>query len=194
MRSINKHSAVFIMDINPGEKDKSPDTLSTPFNFTLVSVLKLLFRVGMIRAESMVVCTTDTYKKDPRAPSRGRIYSMYDYSATIEDLFGRRHDRPIKLVNGLVHAVEAEAIDVTKRFDGDENASYERRTDREKEVEDREQRAKMYRKMDKAEERRARWNYEEGNREHDTSVKSSAKRKEENSKKKKKDEGSCAVM
>lgn len=85
------------MDINPGKKDATKYLLSTTFNFTFVSVLKLLSRVGMIQEDSMVVCATYMYDKDPTDPNRqqlgggeaGFLYDqhIYSHSATIEDLF-----------------------------------------------------------------------------------------------------------
>jgi hypothetical protein len=73
MHKINRHSAVVIMDINPGKKDANKYLLSTTFNFTFVSVLKLLRRVGMIQKDSMVVCATYMYDKDPAPPNRKQL-------------------------------------------------------------------------------------------------------------------------
>jgi hypothetical protein len=139
MHTINSHSAVVIMDINPGKKDATKYLLSTTFNFTFVSVLNLLRRVGMIQHDSMVVCATYMYDKDPAPPNRqqlgggeaGFLYDAYIYShtATIKDLFSHHPNRPIKLPGNLVQACEAGFI--FYGTDADENKLYKQRLENE---------------------------------------------------------------
>ena len=185
MHRINSHSAVFIMDINPGKKDANESLLSTTFNFTFVSVLKLLRRVGMIQKESMVVCATDLYDKDPADLNRQRGFAeavggpLDSHSATIADLFSRYPDRPIRLVGGRVHASEASFISYAT--DGDDNKLYKKRMELEEKK--REEETKSTTK--KVDARRAKWDTEIRNRTSDTSVRK---------KNKKNDTGSCAVM
>jgi hypothetical protein len=184
MHKINRHSAVVIMDINPGKKDANKYLLSTTFNFTFVSVLKLLRRVGMIQKDSMVVCATYMYDKDPAPPNRkqpaggGKIYDyIYSHTSTIRDLFSHHLDRPIKLPGGLVQACEAGLIFYVT--DADENQLYKKRL----ENEERDRKEERERRFLDVERRRKDWNMEISSRKGDTSVR-----------KKKEDSGSCAVM
>ena len=183
MHKINRHSAVVIMDINPGKKDANKYLLSTTFNFTFVSVLKLLRRVGMIQKDSMVVCATYMYDKDPAPPNRkqlggGKIYDyIYSHTSTIRDLFSHHPDRPIKLPGGLVQACEAGLIFYVT--DADENQLYKKRLENE-ESERKEERERRFLDVER---RRKEWNREISRRTNDTSVR-----------KKKEDSGSCAVM
>jgi hypothetical protein len=186
MHKINSHSVVVIMDINPGKKDATKYLLSTTFNFTFVSVLKLLRRVGMIQYDSMVVCATYMYDKDRADPNRqqlgggkaGFLYDDYIYShtATIRDLFSHHPGRPIKL-SGNLQACEAGLIFYVT--DADENQLYKMRL----ENEESERKKETERRISAIDERRKNWNDEIRSRKKDTSVR-----------KKKEDSGSCAVM
>jgi hypothetical protein len=184
MHKINRHSAVVIMDINPGKKDATKYLLSTTFNFTFVSVLKLLLRVGMIQHDSMVVCATYMYDKDPNrgqlgGGEAGFVYDDYIYShtATIKDLFSHHPGRPMKLPGNLVQACEVGLIFYVTH--ADENENYKERLENEESVRKKE----TERKMRDVERRRENWNWEISRRKNDTSVR-----------KKKEDSGSCAVM
>jgi hypothetical protein len=187
MHKINRHSAVVIMDINPGKKDATKYLLSTTFNFTFVSVLNLLRRVGMIQKDSMVVCATYMYDKDPAPPNRkqlgggeeGFVYDDYIYShtSTIRDLFSHHPGRPIELPGGLVQACEAGLIFYVT--DADENKLYKQRL----ENEESERKKETGRRISAIDERRENWEKEIRKRKNDTSVR-----------KKKEASGSCAVL
>jgi hypothetical protein len=187
MHKINSHSVVVIMDITPGKKDATKYLLSTTFNFTFVSVLNLLRRVGMIQYDSMVVCATYMYDKDPARPNRQQLgggeagfsYNdyIYNHTGTIRDLFSHHPGKPIKLPGNLVQACEAGLI--FYGTDADENQLYKMRL----ENEESERKKATERNMRDVERRRKKWESEIRNRTNDKSVR-----------KKKEDSGSCAVM